>query len=156
MHAMIGPDRNPPAFNGAAWVSQDGRYWWNGAAWQPIKRRGFRPPLAVTVIVLVVLGGARFVLKSIHPLAPPALGVAKASIVSSTEFTFDYRRSTTCNDLTFSYLFFDKGGTQVDKFADEKHNLVLGDKTYHFHIYAYGLTIDSHATRFDAIPSCNA
>ena len=156
MDAMIGPDGHPPTFNGAAWVSHDGRYWWNGAVWQPIKRRGFRPPIAVTVIVLVVLAGAWFVLKSIPPPAPPALGVTNGSIVSSTEFTFDYRRSKTCNDLTFNYLFFEGGGKQVDKFADEKHNRVLGDKTYHFHIYAFGVTIDSHAVRFDAIPTCNA
>jgi hypothetical protein len=156
MSEMIAPDGRAPIFDGASWVSQDGRYWWNGAAWQLIKKPGFRPPIAVAVIVLALLAGAWYVFPKIIPrVAPPAYGVTNTTIDSSTHFEFDYRRSTACNDLTFGYLFFDNGGHQVDKLADEKHSQVLGNKTYHFHIYSF-VAIDSRAVRFDAMPTCLA
>jgi hypothetical protein len=158
MSAMYGPDGKAPTFNGSAWISQDGRYWWNGAAWQPLKaRRRFQPPIALTLIIVSVLAVAWYVVQRIPQPPPPAVGVTNGTIDSSTQFEFDYRRTTTCNDLIFDYLFFDTSGHQVGKYQDQQHNKVLADKTYHFRIYAeFGATIDSHAVRFTATPTCLA
>ena len=89
MSAMVGPDGKPPTFDGAAWVSQDGRYFWNGAAWQPIKRRGFQLPIALPLIIVAVLVGAWFVLQHLPQPSPIKYGVTNARIDSSTEFEFD-------------------------------------------------------------------
>ena len=151
---MVGPDGKPPTFDGAAWISQDGRYFWNGAAWQPIKRRGFRLPIALPLIIVVVLAGAWYLLHQIPQPPPPKYGVTNARIDSSTEFEFDYRRATTCNDLTFDYPFFDKKGHQVDTFSDEKHSQVFGGRTDHFDVFTF-VAINPQAVRFDAIPTCH-
>ena len=134
---MIGPDGRPPVFDGAAWISADGRYWWNGEGWLRIKRRAFRPPIAVALLVIAVLAIAAFVLLKIPQPSPPPYGVSNMKIDSNTQFEFDYRRSTACKDLTFEYVFFDQSGQQVDRYADEKHNAVLGDVTNHFTIYSF-------------------
>lgn len=155
MSAMVGPDGQPPTFDGAAWVSQDGRYWWNGAAWQPIKRKGFQPPYAVIVIVVVVLAGAWFVLQHLPQPAQPQNGVSNAKIDSPTQFEFDYRRSTSCNDLTFAYTFYDGGGHVVGRYPDQLHNKMIGGRTYHVTVDASGVSIDSHAVRFDAVATCH-
>ncbi len=57
MDAQIRPDGQPPRFDGAAWVSQDGRHFWNGSGWQPVARPSFKPSglfigLALVVVVL--------------------------------------------------------------------------------------------------------
>ena len=155
MAAMIGPDGKPPTFNGAAWLSKDGRYWWNGTTWQPMKRRGFQPPIAMTLIVLVVVAGVWYLMTHVPKSAPEPYGVTNARIDSSTEIEFDYRRSTTCNDLTFNYTFFDHSGHQVDIFAGEEHHKVPPDTTEHYDVIGY-TSIDSHAVRFDAVPTCHA
>ncbi len=156
MAVELGPDGRPPRFDGAAWVSQDGKYFWNGAAWQRIKRQRFRPPIAVTVIVVVVVVLAGYVAKSIPQPAPPPYGVTNGKINNSTQFEFDYRRSTTCNNLTFDYMFFDKGGTQVNTFAGQQTNKVLANNNYHFTINLFfGLAIDPKAVRFTANPTCH-
>ncbi len=156
MAVELGPDGRPPRFDGAAWVSQDGKYFWNGAAWQRIKRQRFRPPIAVTVIVVVVVVLAGYVAKSIPQPAPPPYGVTNGKINTSTQFEFDYRRSTTCNNLTFDYMFFDKGGTQVNTFAGQQTNKVLANNNYHFTINLFfGLAIDPKAVRFTANPTCH-
>jgi len=154
MSGMMGPDGKPATFDGTAWVSEDGRYWRNGAAWQPFKRRGFQPPIAVTAIVLLVLAGAWFVLHNLPKAPPEKYGVTNAKIDSSTEFEFDYRRSATCDDLTFDYLFYDKSGHQVDHFQGEKHNKVVANETVHFDVIGFE-AIDARAVRFDAIPTCH-
>jgi hypothetical protein len=155
MSEMVGPDGNAPSFDGAAWISQDGRYWWNGAAWQPIKRRGFRPPIAVAGIVLVIVAGAWFVLKSLPQPPPPQNGVSNTKIDSPTQFEFDYRRATTCNDITFLYTFFDSGGHAVGTYPDQQHNKMIGGRSYHVTVNAFGVSIDPHAVRFDAAPTCH-
>src|SRR5260370_30278177 len=90
MAAEVGPDGQPPRFDGAAWVSQDGKYFWNGAAWQKIKRPRFRPPIAITVIVVLVVVVAGFVAKSIPQPAPPPYGVTNGKIKNATQFEFVY------------------------------------------------------------------
>jgi len=155
MSDMIGPDGRPPVFDGAAWVSQDRRYWWNGAAWLRIKRRGFRPPIAMTLIVVAFLGGVWYLLHDVFPTPPTPYGVTNMKIDSSTLFEFDYRSRTSCKDLTFEYVFLDQQGQPVDRFADEKHNAVLADVTNHFTIYSFA-SVDSNAVRFVATPTCHA
>jgi len=154
MAEMIGPDGRQPVFDGAAWVSQDGRYWWNGAGWQLNQKRRFRPPIAVTLIVVAFLALAGFVISKIPQPPPDPYGVSNAKIDSSTQFEFDYRRPTACKDLTFDYLFYDAGSHQVDEFADEKHSQVSADRTVHFTIYTF-TGIASNAVRFVATPTCN-
>ena len=41
---VTGPDGQPAVFEGGAWVSQDRRYWWNGAAWLPMRKPGAASP----------------------------------------------------------------------------------------------------------------
>lgn len=154
MSEMIGPDGRPPVFDGAAWISEDGRYWWNGFNWQLIQKRRFRPPIAVTLIVVAVLVIAGFVISKIPQPPPPPYGVTDAKIDSSTQFEFDYRRSSTCRNLTFDYRFYDAGSREVDEFADEKQSNVQGDRTLHFTIYTFS-PIAANAVRFDAAPTCH-
>lgn len=44
MENPIGPDGLPCVFEGGAWFSQDHRFRWSGAAWQPVKAPRFTPP----------------------------------------------------------------------------------------------------------------
>ena len=59
MDAQIGPDGRPAVFEGGAWVSQDRRFWWNGAAWLPLKKAGAGIPLAnlgIGLLFLAIIG----------------------------------------------------------------------------------------------------
>ena len=38
MSTEIGPDGRPAVFDGAGWVSSDGRYRWNGSTWAAVPR----------------------------------------------------------------------------------------------------------------------
>ncbi len=153
---MIGPDGQPPTFNGAAWVSKDGRYFWNGTAWQAaVKRRG-RPNFILIGIAIVFIAGIAWAVHSIPgPTDSTPYGVTNAKIDSSTQVEFDYRSKTTCNTLTFDYTFFDAGGTKVDEFLDEQQSQITAGKTYHFTITATGTSINAKATRFTAAPTCH-
>src|SRR5216684_2480261 len=83
-------------------------------------------------------------------------GVTNGKIDNSTQFEFDYRRSTTCNNLTFDYVFFDQGGSQVSTFAGQQTNKVLANSNYHFTINLFfGLAIDPKAVRFTASATCH-
>jgi hypothetical protein len=159
---IAGPDGRPAVFDGAAWVSQDRRYWWNGAAWQPIKKPGFRPSGLVIVLGLFVAGAAAVILYSALTRPFEGEGVSNAKIDSSTQIEFDYHASTSCSKLTFDYKFFDSGGHQVDSLSDSNAHAVNGNTDYHFTISggsgAVGgsVTIDPRATRFEADAICNA
>ena len=92
MDAMVGPDGRPPQFNGATWVSADGKHWWNGGAWQPIKRPGLEIPIALPAIILLIVVGTWFVVTRVLP--PPGsslvvMGVSNARIDSSSEIELD-------------------------------------------------------------------
>jgi len=83
-------------------------------------------------------------------------GVSNAKIDSRTEIEFDYRRGSTCNDLTFQYNFFDSGSKQVDVFHDTTGGRVDGGVLTHFDIKGdASQPIDSRAVRFEAIAACN-
>ncbi len=156
MDAMIGPDGKPPVFNGAAWVSQDGRYWWNGGAWQPVKIRRFRPPIALAGIILLVLAGAWFVFAKVIPPASNTvvLGVTHAKIDSSTQVELDYARAADCKDLTFQLVFYDKANNDVGEYMSEEHHYVTAGYTHHYTFYTVE-AISSSAIRFDAIAVCH-
>src|SRR5260370_5386828 len=158
MDAMIGPDGKPPVFDGAAWISQDGRYWWNGAAWQPVKRQGgFHPPIALVGIILIVLAGAWFVFARVLPSAPSGavvLGVTHSKIDSSTQVELDYARSNDCRDLTFEFVFYDKANADVADYVSDEHKYVSGAEPHHYTFYT-NEAIPSISARFDAIANCH-
>ena len=159
---VAGPDGRPAVFDGAAWISQDRRHWWNGAAWQPIKRPGFRPSGLVIVLGLLIVGIAVFIVYS--NLTRPFEGddVTNAKIDSPSQIEFDYRASQSCSNLTFNYKFFDGSGHQVDTLSDANGHAVSGGADYHFTITGTQgvvggtITIDLRATRFEADSVCSA
>jgi len=154
MSDMIGPDGKPPVFDGAAWISSDGRYWWNGTDWQLHKKKAFRPPIALFLIIVALVGGAWYLFHNVFPAPATQYGVTNMKIDSSTQFEFDYRRKTTCKDLTFEYVFFDKNGTEVDRIAGETHNMIKGDVDTHVTVNSF-TSLDPNATRFTATPTCH-
>jgi len=96
------------------------------------------------------------VLSHVQSKTPPEpYGVTNARIDSSTEFEFDYRRSTSCKDLTFDYTFLDKTARQVDKYTDEQHSQVDANSTRHFDVFTF-TAINAKAVRFKAVPTCHA
>jgi hypothetical protein len=59
MDSPVGPDGLPAVFDGGAWHSHDGRFWWNGAAWVPVKSSASGPwlvKIGAGVILLALLG----------------------------------------------------------------------------------------------------
>jgi hypothetical protein len=160
MSAEVGPDGRPPRFDGAAWVSQDGRYWWNGAGWQPVaRRRGFRPSGLVLVLAVFIIAAVGYMALNLAHRVNEIFageGVSNAKIDSSTEFEFDYLRASTCNDLTFQYDFFDKSSNHVDVFHDTTGGKVDAGVLTHFDIKAdASQPIDSRAVRFEAKATCH-
>ena len=158
MAVEIGPDGQPAHFDGAAWVSQDGRHFWNGTAWQPIaKPKGGRPSLLLIGIAVFVVAAGGFIAFSVFSPKPFAGdGVSNAKIDSPTEVEFDYKRSSTCQNLTFEYRFFDGNGKQVDVFHVATGGRVEGGVRTHFDIRAdASQPINSAAVRFEANATCH-
>lgn len=158
MDAMLGPDGQPSRFDGAAWVSADGRYWWNGAAWQPIRRsRGLRLPIALPAIILVLAIGAWFVVTKVLP-APGGtvvqLGVSNPRIDDPGKVELDYARADTCADLTFELVFHDKSGQPVADYVSDSYHHVTGGVEHHYVLYTYQ-SIPATAVRFDAVATCH-
>jgi len=154
---LIDPSGRPPHFDGAAWVSQDGNYWWNGTAWQPILRRR-RVPWGVVGGVLAVIAASAFVIHSFprQIIDTSTYGATNAQIDSSGLIEFDYRAHDTCNNLTFIYTFYNPQGIKVSEFPDQQSKQVTAGQTYHFTIaIGNGQQIDSSATRFTATPTCH-
>jgi len=155
---MVGPDGRPPRFDGAAWISADGRFWWNGGAWQPIKRPGLQLPIALPALILVVAIGAWFVVTKVLP--PPGstavvLGVTHARIDSSTQVELDYARADTCPDLTFEIVFYDKAGHALPgTYITDHHYNVTAGVSHHYIFYTVD-AIPTGAVRFDASPACH-
>jgi hypothetical protein len=158
MDAMTAPDGRPALFDGAAWVSQDGRYWWNGAAWQPIKRKGFHPNFFVMGMGLLVVAALAYmvtgVMRNTANTPAIALGVTNAHIDNEIRISFDYSRATTCNHLTFNYAFFDKGGKKISDYQDETPTNVTGHKLYHFSRWV-SPPLSSSAVRFTVADVCS-
>ena len=157
MDFQVGPDGQPPRFDGAVWVSQDGKHFWNGGGWQPIKKPRTRiSGLVIALAVLIVAGVAFIVYAVLSPKPFEGEGVSNARIDSTTEIEFDYRRSTTCSKLQFEYRFFDGGSNEVDTFHDITGSVVSGGVTHHFDIRTDpSQPIDPRATRFVADATCN-
>jgi hypothetical protein len=157
MDFQVGPDGQPPRFDGAAWVSQDGRHFWNGGAWQPMKKPRTRiSGLVIALGVLIVAGVAYIVFAELSPKPFEGDGVSNARIDSSTEIEFDYLRSTTCSNLSFEYRFYDRGGSQVDTFHDVKGDVVTAGVIHHFDSHTDPLQpIDSRAYSFVADATCS-
>jgi hypothetical protein len=158
MATELGPDGQPPRFTGAAWVSQDGRWFWNGAAWQPVVRRGFRLSwrvIALAVVVMVALFGF-LASRAIKPSPYEGDGVSNGKIDSATEIEFDYQRSSACKSLVFEYKFYDSKGNLVDDFTDTSGSPVDANTKYHFDIKANTgePPIDTRAVRFEAVATC--
>jgi hypothetical protein len=156
MDFEVGPDGQPPRFDGAAWVSQDGRHFWNGGAWQPIKKpRARASGLVIALGVLIVAGVGYIAFAMLSPKPFEGEGVSNAKIDSSTEIEFDYIRGTTCSNLAFVYRFYDRGGHQVDIFHDVKGDLVTAGHIHHFDSHTDPTQpIDSRAYRFVADATC--
>lgn len=155
---LIGPDGRPPTFDGAAWISRDGRYWWNGTAWQPIVARR-RPNFALIGMVIGIIALIGFVIYAYpRPIIDTrTYGATNATIDSATRIEFDYRAQDSCNNLTFIYTFYNAQGIKVGEFQDEHPSHVSAGQSYHFTIdFNAGLTIDPSATRFTATPNCNS
>lgn len=155
---MVDPSGRLPRWDGAAWISQDGRFWWNGTAWQPIVRRR-QLPWGLIVGVVVVIAVIAFVVHQFprQIIDTTVYGVSNAQIDSSTMIEFDYRAKDSCNNLVFIYDFYDAQGIKVGEFQDQQGNQVQAGKSYHFTITTTnGQPIDPSATRFTATPTCNS
>lgn len=159
MDVMVGPDGRPATFDGAAWVSQDGRYWWNGAAWQPTARKGGTNLFVLGVGLAVLAAVALAVFGVIKPGSPPAapvvMGVTHARIDSPTQIEFDYARSSTCAQLDFEVVFYDQAGRAVGDYTSSFVNDVTGGVEHHY-VFQTRDTIPSTAVRFTATPTCRA
>jgi hypothetical protein len=157
--AMVGPDGLPPQFDGASWISADGRYWWNGAAWQPVRRPGFRPNyfvlgMAVIVVAVCIFAVQRILFNTAHPEVVP-MGITNARIDSPTQIEFDYARSASCAKVSFTFQFFDKAGSKVgDDLASEGATYVPGNKTIHFTEVIVTGQIPTSAVRFSGVAIC--
>jgi hypothetical protein len=156
LSAMIGPDGLPPTFNGAAWVSRDGKHWWNGTYWQPIvSKRGPNYALIgmavgiIALIAFVVIAFPRSIIDT------TTYGATNATIDSPTQIEFDYRAQDSCNNLTFVYTFYNAQGIKVGEFQDEQPRQVTAGQGYHFTVStSSGQQVDPSATRFTATPNC--
>jgi len=157
MSAVFGPDGRPAQFDGTAWVSADGTHFWNGAAWQPIgrpkpRRSGLVIVLAIFVAGVVLFGGYRLFQRVTTPYAGD--GVSNAQMDSSTQIEFDYKRSATCHSLTFDYRFFDSKGAMVDELESQQGHEIAGGRSIHVTANT-ARSIDSRATRFEALATCH-
>ena len=155
--AFPGPDGKPAHFDGAAWISSDGAFWWNGTAWQRYAaRRRFRINGFVLVMLLVCAGVASYLIyQYTHQPPPVAQGVYNTNIVSSNAIEFDYQRATSCSDVTFEYQFFDKNDAKVSDFVGDGHHAVQGMQVYHVHVTLID-SLPSTAVRFIAIDTCHS
>lgn len=151
---LIDPSGRRPRFDGAAWVSQDGRFWWNGAAWQPIIRPR-QVPWGVIGFVVVILVVAAFIIHAFprQIIDTNHYGATNATIDSTTQIEFDYLSQNSCGNLTFIYTFYNAQGIKVGEFQDSQPHSVTAGQKYHFTIDTSD-PIDPSATRFTATPSC--
>jgi len=152
---LIDPSGHRPSFDGAAWVSQDGKFWWNGSAWQPIvqpRRMPWGPIGFVAAILAVAALVVHFYPRQI--IDTTQYGATNMRIDGPTLIEFDYRAQGSCNNLTFIYTFYDAQGIKVGEVVDSLSRQVNDGQSYHFTI---GLSdpIESSATRFTATPNCS-
>lgn len=154
---MVAPDGSPASFNGTAWVSQDGKYWWNGAAWQPMHRRRGPNLFVVGVGVLIAVAALLVITGVIRPApSPPSppvvMGVTHEKIDSASRIEFDYARSTPCNYMTLQVAFYDKSGLLVDNYVGSVGSVSGG--AIHHYVFDTKQPIPQTAVRFVASPTC--
>ena len=156
MSEQVDPSGQRPRWDGAAYVSQDGRFWWNGTTWQPIVRPRQTPwgiigfvvaVLAIVAIVIVVF--PRKIIDTNH------YGASNATIDGPNQVEFDYVSQDNCNNLTFIYTFYNPQGIKVSEFKDSLSRQVNAGQSYHF-VIALNDAIDPSATRFTATPNCSS
>lgn len=137
-------------------MSQDGKFWWNGTAWQPIVRPK-RTPWGLIGFVIVVLAIVALVIHAFprQIIDTNHYGATNATIDGPTQIDFDYLAQDSCNSLTFIYTFYDAQGIKVSEFKDSLPRQVSAGQSYHFTI-ALSDTIDPSATRFTVTPTCNS
>ena len=158
MNAMVAPDGKPAQFNGQTWVSEDGKFWWNGAAWQPVSRKR-RPNFFVIGMGAVILIAVGLALTGvIKPGQPPqapkvVLGVSNMKIDSPTQIEFDYARSTRCDQVTFNISFYDKAGRVLDKYIGAA-NFVSAGVMRHY-VFTTDHAIPASAVRFTVNATCS-
>jgi hypothetical protein len=154
MSTLVGPDGRPPRLEGSSWVSDDGRYRWNGVDWLPQRRRA-QIPYGLIIAGLAVLAAAFVAWNYVLPiLYPPPMGVTNPKIDSPTRVEFDYARDTSCEELTFRLVFYDGADNQVQVFDDSAISSVPSNKTVHFTLNI-SPALPSNAARFDADPACH-
>jgi hypothetical protein len=153
---QVDPSGRRPTWDGAAWVSQDGRFWWNGTTWQPIVRRR-QVPWGVVGFAIVILAIIAFVIHAFprQIIDTNHYGATNATIDSSTQIEFDYLAQDSCNNLTFVYTFYDAQGIKVGEFQDSQSRQVAAGQSYHM-VIDTSQPIDPSATRFTATPVCNS
>jgi hypothetical protein len=122
----------------------------------PDNRRGFRPSLPLIVLAILIAVVVGFVIFNLVAKSLAGDGVSNAKIVSSSEIQFDYRRDTTCNDLTFEYKFFDLFGRQVEGFRDFTSRRIEGGVMAYLNVTIDpSQPIDPSAVRFLADATCH-
>ena len=155
---MVDPNGRPPHFDGAAWVSEDGGFWWNGTAWQAIVRQRQVPWGIVGGIVAIIVVAAIviFSFRGHLTIDTSTYGATNEQIDSSALIEFDYRDQNGCNNLTFIYTFYNQQGIKVSEFDDQLSRSVTAGQSYHFTIsIANGQGFDPSATRFTVTPTCH-
>ena len=156
-NAILGPDGRPASFDGAVWVSQDGRYWWNGAVWQRVvRRRRFRINGFVVFMGLVCLGILAFIGHGVYDAVTsgPPPGVTNARIDNLYQIEFDYARATTCHSVTFTYVFYDSNGKKLSTYDDPSRAYVPAHRALHVTV-SLNAPLDPSASRFDALDACH-
>ena len=153
---QIDPSGRRPTWDGAAWVSQDGKFWWNGTTWQPIVRKRQTPwgvigfvVVVLAIIAIVVVVFPRKIIDTNH------YGATNATIDGPNQIEFDYVSQDSCNNLTFVYTFYNPQGIKVSEFKDSLPRQVNAGQSYHFTI-ALNDAIDPSASRFTVTPNCSS
>lgn len=143
-----------PPVAGTVTTDASGRRWfWDGAQWKPLaaKRRNLRWLWSLAILVVIGIGYAVFG----HQSTPT---ISNAKIDSPTQIEFDYHASSSCSNLTFSYTFYDSGGSKLDTWNGESSHKTDSGTDYHITVTAdpnNSQSIPSSATRFDVTPTCH-
>ena len=154
---IVDPSGRRATFDGAAWVSQDGKFWWNGTTWQPIAAQRRRIPWGVIGAVVVIMVIAAVVIHSVprQLIDTNTYGATNAKIDSPVMIEFDYMSQDSCSAMVFVYTFYNAEGIKVTEFQDPYARTVNAGQGYHFTVAA-SQPIDPSATRFTVTPNCTS
>ena len=153
---QVDPSGRRPSWDGAAWVSQDRNFWWNGTAWQPIVKRRQVPWGIIGFVVAILMVGALVVHYFPRQIIDTTqYGATGMRIDGPTLIEFDYRAQGSCSSLIFIYTFYNAQGFKVGEVVDSQSRQVNDGQSYHMTIGLSG-PIDPSATRFTVTPNCNS